>query len=155
MLIVGCGGDDDSGDDGVPGITQASDKGNSSGGDEKGGGGLPGIASGDDCEQLTSLGETLSQALSAGDANDLEKQAQFFEDFADNTPEEIRDDFQTVAEFYSKLTKALADADVQPGEQPDPEDIQALQEAATSVDQERLTEASTNIEKWVKENCQK
>jgi hypothetical protein len=155
ILAAGCGGDDDSGGDGGSAITQASGEGNGAGGDEDSGAeGLPGIASGDDCLQLTSLGATLSQALSAGDTDDLEKQAQFFERFADNTPGEVREDFQTVAEFYSKLTKALADANVQPGEEPDPEALQALQEAATSIDQKELEAATANIEKWVKENCQ-
>jgi hypothetical protein len=150
ILAAGCGGDDDSGGEGGAPVTQASEGGDEGGGTE----GLPGIASGDDCLQLASLGATLSQALSGGNTDDLEKQAQFFEEFADNTPEEVRDDFQTLAEFYSKLTKALADADVQPGQEPDPEALQALQEAATSIDQKELEAATANIEKWVKENCQ-
>jgi hypothetical protein len=155
-LAAGCGGDDDSAGDGGAAITQAADEGSTTDGDEDGGSDESlGFASGDDCAQLSSLGASLSNALGGGNPEDLEQQAQFFEEFADRTPEDIRGDFQTVAEFYSRLTKALADADVQPGEQPDPEAIQALQEAATSIDQEKLSTASTNIEKWVVENCRK
>ncbi len=156
-IAAGCGGDDDDdeGDDAAA-VTQTS--GDGSGGDEEAtedddGEDASGLAS-DECEELAELSTKMGEAFGGtGGSDDIQEQAEFFEDFADETPEEIREDFQVIAEAYTKLADALEDADFQAGEQPDPEAIQKLQEATQSLDQERLNEASANIQKWTEENC--
>jgi cell fate (sporulation/competence/biofilm development) regulator YlbF (YheA/YmcA/DUF963 family) len=96
----------------------------------------------------------LGQATSgASGSEDVEEQVRLFEEFANQTPEDVRDDFRVLAEEYKKIAQALADAKLQSGEQPDPEALQKLQEAFQSVDQKRLEEANTNIQKWTEENC--
>jgi hypothetical protein len=154
-FAAGCGGDDD-GADAVgsteePAQTVGTVGTTTEESDEQP---LAGAASADDCRELAELGATLSQAMSGGgNTDDLEQQAKFFEDFADRTPDEVRDDFQVLAEAYTKIAGALADANLQSGQQPDPEALQKLQEATSSIDQARLNEANANIQKWVAANC--
>ena len=151
---AGCGGDDDSGGGGPLGAaTTAAEPSATTETSEGSGGALPGLGS-DECNKLARLGAEFSQAMTgAANSKDVEEQVRLFEDFADQTPEDVRDDFQVLAEEYSKIAQALSDANFQSGEQPDPEAVQKFQEAMQSVDQKRLDEATTNIEQWMKENC--
>ena len=153
-VAAGCGGDDDDEGDDAAAVTQTSGDGSDDDAmEDDDGEDASGLAS-DECEELAELSTKMGEAFSGtGGSDDIQEQAEFFEDFADETPEEIREDFQVIAEAYTKLADALEDADLQAGEQPDPEAIQKLQEATQSLDQERLNEASANIQKWSEENC--
>ena len=152
-IAAGCGGDDDSGGGSEPlGLTQEGGGTTDTAGGE--GGAIPGLASSGECRQLAELGAKLGEAISGTNQSDIESQVGFFQEFADQAPEEIRSDFQVLADAYSKIAEAVADANLQSGEQPDPEALQKLQDATSSLDEERLAEASANVEKWVRENCQ-
>jgi hypothetical protein len=105
-----------------------------------------------DCLELAQLGVKVSEALS-GTGADTEKTKEFLDEFADKAPDEISDDFQVIADAYSKIADALGDANLQAGETPDPEALAKLQEVATSLDQQKLEEANTNITAWVQDNC--
>jgi hypothetical protein len=105
-----------------------------------------------DCVELAQLGAKVSEAL-GGTGADTEKTKEFLDEFADKAPDEISDDFQVIADAYSKIADAIADANVKPGETPDPEALAKLQSVATELDQTKLAEANTNITAWVSENC--
>ena len=69
-------------------------------------------------------------------------------------PEEIQDDVQVLADVYDKYIDVIADIDLQPGETPSPASRSGeLTEALTTIDQQAVTEASTNLSTWATENC--
>jgi hypothetical protein len=107
----------------------------------------------DDCLELASLGASLTQALGGTAGDDVEEYGEFLDEFADRTPDEIRDDFRVVADAYAKFVEALGGLDVESGETPDPEALERLQEVSGSIDQQELEQASENISAWVEENC--
>jgi hypothetical protein len=108
----------------------------------------------EDCQQLINASASLSQALgSGGTDSDLDDVSTFFDEFAEEAPEEIRADFQVLADAYEAYAEAIAGIDLQSGETPDPEALQQLQDALTSIDQEEVTAASERISVWANENC--
>ncbi len=112
------------------------------------------LASGE-CRDLVEAGQKLSQAFGAAAPTDedYDDVSEFFDEFADNAPEEIRADFQVLAEAWEVYAEVLPDLRVEPGETPDPEALQKLQEATAQLDQQELTAASERIEAWTTENC--
>jgi hypothetical protein len=108
----------------------------------------------EDCQELINASASLSQAFgSAGADNDLDDVSTFFDEFAEEAPEEIRADFQVLAEAYEAYAEALGDVDFQAGETPDAEALAQLQAALASIDQEEVTAASTRISAWANDNC--
>lgn len=112
----------------------------------------PDFGSAENCTELTTLGTKVSAALS-GTGADTEKTKEALNEIADNAPDEIKDDFQVMADAYAKIADAIGEANVAAGEQPDPEALAKLQQVATELDQTKLEEANTNITAWVTENC--
>ncbi len=112
------------------------------------------LASGE-CADLVESGQKLSQALGSGTptGEDFDDVSQFFDEFADSAPEEIRADFQVLAEAWEVYAEVLPDLQVEPGETPDPEALAKLQQATASIDQEEFAAASERINAWTTENC--
>ncbi len=108
----------------------------------------------EDCQELINASASLSRAFgSAGADSDLEDVSTFFDEFAEEAPEEIRADFQVLADAYEAYAEAIEGIDLQSGQTPDPETLQQLQDALTSIDQEEVTAASERISAWANENC--
>ena len=108
----------------------------------------------EDCQELIDASASLSQAFgSAGADSDLDDVSTFFDEFAEEAPDEIRGDFQVLADAYEAYAEAIADIDLQSGQTPDPEALQQLQAALTSIDQEEVTAASERISAWANDNC--
>jgi hypothetical protein len=113
---------------------------------------LGGLVASGKCKDLQNLGQKYSQALSgSGAGTDLKKTAQVIQEFADDAPSEIKSDFQIVADYMSKVADAAGD--LKPGQTPSPAQLQKLQKLATSIDTQKLTQASQNITAWVSKNC--
>jgi len=112
------------------------------------------LASGE-CADLVESGQKLSQALGAGTptSEDFDDVSRFFDEFADSAPEEIRADFQVLAEAWEVYADVLPDLQVEPGQTPDPEALARLQQATASIDQEEFAAASERINAWTTENC--
>ena len=106
------------------------------------------------CKEFTELGQKVSAALGGGGNVDADETKELLNEFADEAPEEIRNDFRVIADAYSKIADALEDLQLDPGETPNAEDALKLQEIAGEINQAELTEANTNITTWVSENCQ-
>jgi hypothetical protein len=114
--------------------------------------GLSGLASAANCKQLNELGQKFSSAFSgAANAKDLKKEAQLLKAFADKTPSDIRPDFETVADYLSKIAGAAGG--IKPGKTPDAASIAKLEKLAASLDQAKLTRAVQSISAWVTKNC--
>jgi hypothetical protein len=108
----------------------------------------------EDCQELINASASLSQAFgSPGTDSDLDDVSTFFDEFAEEAPEEIRADFQVLADAYAAYAEAIEGIDLQSGQTPDPEALQQLQDALTSIDQEEVTAASERISAWANENC--
>jgi hypothetical protein len=111
------------------------------------------LTSAGNCAQLAGIGQTLSQALSGAGSGDVEKSSKLMHEFADKTPDEIRSDFQTLADAYSKLVGALKGVDLSSGKTPSPDVIAKLLKIEGEIDQQKLAKASANISAWASKNC--
>jgi len=111
------------------------------------------LASAANCRQLAGLGTQLSQAFSGADSNDLQEQAKFFKNFADRTPEDIRPDFELVADAFTKIADALKGMNLQNGQTPSADAIAKLQKLSGEIDQKKLLAAQQHITAWVSNNC--
>jgi hypothetical protein len=112
-----------------------------------------GLASGD-CEELIASSQALVEALSGANTGpELEEAADRIRDFAEEVPEEISDDVEVLADVFEQYVAVFGDLDLQEGEIPSAEQAQELASALATIDQDAVTEASTNITAWSQENC--
>jgi hypothetical protein len=110
------------------------------------------FATAGNCAELSGLGQKISRAFSGSGDTDIQQVADDFQELAANAPSEIKADFQTIADAYSKIADALEGVDLQGG-QPSAEAIQKLQQLSSEIDQAKLTQAAQNISTWVTQNC--
>lgn len=129
-------------------------------GDDDGGGKAGG---GDYCADLKSAKKQVD-ALKGGDFSSLEKTTDTMHQLADEAPDEIKDDWETLVEGVDKLVALLKKAgltdedmaNLQSGQIPDGVDMAALQELMTelqAVDTPDFQKASDNINKHAKDEC--
>lgn len=110
----------------------------------------------EDCRGLVAAFLGVSQAFAAaagGSDAELQEQAEAFSEFADDVPEEIRADVQTLADAYGQYLDVIQDAGLQPGELPTAEQAQQLQDALQAVGTADVTAASERLGTWTTENC--
>jgi hypothetical protein len=113
---------------------------------------LSGILGDEDCLALASVGATIAQSLSG--ATGTTENSDELADLADKVPDEIKADVQTLAEAYATYAAKIKDIGIAPGATPTADQLQQLQTALASIDQEELTAASNRIEAWTQQNCQ-
>jgi hypothetical protein len=106
----------------------------------------------ENCREFVQFASALGQALSGTGDTDVEEAAAAMQEFADQAPEEIRDDFQVLADAYAKIANALEGVDLT-DTTPDADAIAKLAQLSQEIDQAELTEASQNISEWTSENC--
>jgi hypothetical protein len=104
-----------------------------------------------DCLALASVGATMAKAFAgtngvSGDTAELDA-------LASKVPDEIRADVETLAQAFSQYASKLKDIGITPGATPSADQLQQLQGALASLDQQKLTDASKRIEAWSKANC--
>ena len=158
LVAAGCGGDDDSSASDtttIEGTTTdttteetTTDDGAATSGDFD--------FADEDCRSLVAAYLGISQAFgaaAAGSNDDLEEQAEAFAEFADDVPDEIRADVQTLADAYGQYIQVIQDAGLEPGEIPTAEQAQELQEALQAVGTADVTAASERLSAWTTENC--
>jgi hypothetical protein len=105
----------------------------------------------EDCQALLGVGATIAQAFSGtGTDADTDELAEL----ADKAPDEIQEDVQTLAAAFSEYAEKLRDIGVEAGATPTAEQVQQLQAAIASLDQQELTAASQRIQTWAEANCQ-
>jgi hypothetical protein len=112
---------------------------------------LSGILDDEDCLALAGIGATIAQALSgatSGNANTEELQQ-----LVDKVPDEIQADVQTLANAFGQYAAKLKDIGIKAGSAPSAAQLQQLQAAIASLDQQKLTAASNHIQAWAKDNC--
>ena len=111
---------------------------------------LSGVLGDEDCLALAGVGASIAQAFSgavdSGDEADLDE-------LASKVPEEIRADVETLAQALATYSEEIQDIGIEAGATPSAEQLQQLQAALASLDQEGLTAASQRLEAWAQENC--
>ena len=105
-----------------------------------------------ECKQFAGISSKLAQSLSGQDAN-MEDAAKAFDDIAEQVPDEIKDDYQVIADNFSKIAEALKGVDLTSGQTPSPEALAKLQELSKSMDSAEVQQASQHIEAWVQKHC--
>jgi hypothetical protein len=163
LVAAGCGGGDDessaSGDTTVEETTTTTDTTDETTTDDTttdDGTGTDFDFADDDCQALVAAYVAVSQAFAAaagGTGEDLSEQADAFAEFADEVPDEIRADVQTIATAYGQYIDALQSAGIEPGEIPTAEQAQELQDALQDVGSADVTAASERLNAWTTENC--
>jgi ABC-type glycerol-3-phosphate transport system substrate-binding protein len=158
LVSAGCGGDDEAASDTTTLTDTTTDETTTdettTGDTTTDSDDLGSLASGE-CAELIEAGTKLSEAFgAAGSADgDFDDVSRFFDEFADSVPEEIRADFQVLADAWEVYADVLPDVQVEPGQTPDPEALARLQEALASVDQQEVSAASQRISAWASTNC--
>jgi hypothetical protein len=104
-----------------------------------------------DCLALASVGATMAKAFA--NTNGVSGDTAELDELASKVPEEIRADVETHAQAFSEYAAKLKDIGITPGTTPSADQLQQLQSALTSLDQQKLTDASQRIEAWSKANC--
>jgi hypothetical protein len=112
---------------------------------------LSGILGDEDCLALASVGATMAQAFAG--AGGTSANTDELEALADKVPDEIKADVDVLARAFATYSAKLKDIGLQAGSTPTADQLQQLQAAIASLDQQELTAASNRIEAWAKANC--
>ena len=113
---------------------------------------LSGILGNEDCLALASVGATMAQAFAGASGSTNDNSAEL-EALASKVPDEIKADVQVLAQAFATYSAKLKDIGVEAGKTPTADQLQQLQGAIASLDQQELTAASQRIEAWSKKNC--
>jgi hypothetical protein len=111
---------------------------------------LSGILGNEDCLALAGVGASIAQAFAG--AVDSPDQANL-DELASKVPAEIKGDVETLAKALATYSAKLQDIGISVGATPSASQLQQLQAALASLDQQELTAASSRIEAWSKANC--
>lgn len=103
------------------------------------------------CAELAGLGTKLASAMGGQDAG-VENVSKLFDELADEVPDEIKADWQVLAENFGKIAEALKGVDLTSGT-PDAETLAKLQALSATLDSQEVQQASAHIEAWVTQNC--
>ncbi len=97
----------------------------------------------------------LSAAVAAAGAsgNDVEAAAEAFQDFADDAPEEIRDDIRILGDAYVEYIAVLSDLGLEQATTPSADQIQSITEASEALTTPEVTAASESFTTWASTNC--
>ena len=114
--------------------------------------GLGALASAANCKQLSDLGQQMSTAFS-GANGDIQKQAQVLKDFASRTPEDIRPDFEVLADAYTEIAGAMKGVDLSGGKTPDAATLAKLMTLSQKFNNAKFQTAMKHIEAWAANNC--
>ena len=111
---------------------------------------ISGVLGDEDCLALAGVGASIAAAFSgAADSGSQED----LDELASKVPDEIKADVQTLAAAFATYSEKIKDIGIAAGATPNAQQLQELQAAITSLDQEELTAASQRLEAWSKENC--
>jgi hypothetical protein len=103
------------------------------------------------CADLAGLGSKLASAMGGQDAG-VADVSKLFDELADQVPDEIKADWQVLAQNFQKIADALKGADLSSGA-PDAATLAKLQKLATTLDSKEVRQAAAHIEAWAKKNC--
>ena len=153
LVVAGCGGSSDTTAASTETTTEStttSDEGTTTDETTTDTTDLSGILGNEDCLALASVGATFAQAITG--ATDEEAAAEF-QKLASDVPDEIKPDVQILADWFAEYGAKLKDIGIEAGQTPSAEQLQQLQAAIVTGNQEEVTAASQRLEAWTNENC--
>jgi hypothetical protein len=109
-----------------------------------------------ECKDLAEAGQKFSAAIASsasGGNGDLDVTADAYKEFADQAPDELKDDFKVLAKVIAVYATALKDIDLKPGSTPTPAQIAKLTKLAQSFNSADVQKASTAIAAWGQSHC--
>ena len=110
----------------------------------------------EDCQNLVKAFVGLSAAVGAASGgSDVSGDVEEFAKYADEVPDEIKADVQTLAAAYSTYIDKLKDLGLTAGDIPTAAQAQQLQEAAQSLGTSEVSAAGDRLTAWTNENCSK
>jgi len=161
LVAAGCGGSDDESAAGettaesttttVTATDEATTDESATDGTSTDGTDLSAVLADEDCLALAGAGAAFAQAITAGSTSGDESKA--LEELASKVPDEIEADVQVLAEAYAKYAAELEDVGIEAGQTPSADQLQQLQAAVASVDQQSVNEASARLSAWAQKNC--
>ena len=107
----------------------------------------------ENCREFVKFASELSDALLGKGDTDMQAAADAMQKFAGQAPTEVRDDFKTLADAYSKIANALQGVDLSSGQTPSAAVIAKLAKLSHAIDSTKLAHASANISAWTTKNC--
>ena len=165
ILLSACGGDDgdSSAERDITDVAGGDDSGDSGDSDDSGdegsddGGDALAAFTSDECGDLYQglAGAAAAFGGTGPDGGDLTDAAEYFEQVADDVPNEIEADFRIFAEAYTAFAEAAEDAGIDFSD-PDtmtPEALEKLGEAASAFEEAEVQEASERISEFAEEAC--
>ena len=158
LVAAGCGGGDDESASDTTAITETTTDETTTDGtttddeDETTDTDDSGTIASEDCLELGSAAAALGQAFSGG-GGDEEDVSALYDELAEQAPDEIKGDLETLAAAWTDIAAALQDLDLQAGEVPTGDQLQEYQAALASVSTPEVTAASERISAWAEENC--
>ena len=143
----GSGGSDESTDDTAGGEVDGDDSGNAEG------------FAGEGCAEFAQAFSEASAAAfgGGGGGGDIAELAGFFDDAAENAPDEVADALRVFADAYGEFAEALDEAGIDlsdPSAFQDPEAVAVLTEAGESLSSPEVTEAQATVDAFVENNCE-
>jgi hypothetical protein len=165
-FVAACGDDDDSGgtsledigddssnnDDSSSDTTEASSEDDSSGGSDA----IFGEGCSEFAQAFADAGSAASGAFSGGDG-DLGDVADFFDEAADQAPDDVADALRVMGDAYRDFANALDDADIDlsdPASLQDPEVLAVFTEAGQAFSTEEFTAANETVTEFTSNNCE-
>jgi hypothetical protein len=152
VVAVGCGGSDESASGDTTATETTTDETTT---DETTTDGttpdLSGVFADEDCLALVAAAASFSQAFAG--ASGTADQTNAFEDLADKVPDEIKADVQVLADAYAEYAAEIKGIGLEAGQTPSAEQLQQLQAALASFDQQGVSEASERLSAWAQTNC--
>jgi hypothetical protein len=107
-----------------------------------------------DCQNMVKAFIGLSAAVGAASTGqDVSSDVEQFAKYIDEVPDEIQADVRTIAGAYNEFVDKLKDIGYTAGEVPSADQLQQLQEAAKSMDDPAVREASDRLSAWTSKNC--
>jgi hypothetical protein len=158
LVAAGCGGSDNESAASTETTTEettstdtSTDETTTESSDTTGTGDIEDVLGDEDCLALAGVGATIAQAFSG--ASDGTASTEELEQLADKVPDEIQADVETLAAAFATYADKIKDIGIAQGSTPSAQQLQELQAAIASLDQDELTAASERIQAWANENC--
>jgi hypothetical protein len=160
VAVVGCGSSSDKSSAPAAATESSDNSGNNAEAttEESSSGSLEG--SKEDCLKLAQLGQKYTKALQAanptsgGDVKaQLSATAKAFQEFADEAPDAVKNDFKVFGAAFTAYADALGGVDLNSGQAPSAADIAKLQAAAQKLNNSDLQQASAHLSAWAQKNC--
>ena len=107
----------------------------------------------EDCQGLVAASLAISGAVGAAGSQDVSGEVEKFAEYAEQVPEEIRDDVQVLAAAYAEYIDELQGIGLEAGEVPSASQLQQLQAAGQSLGSSEVQAASERMSAWTEEHC--